>query len=273
MATQRGPAGANRKEAPVRGSMRTLWVLRALNVHNGATVAELSRATGISRPALYRILETLREAGYVSVDLSRQRYCLTMLVRTLAQGFTDEDWVTQVARPVLAALQRKVLWPVDLGTIMDNAMWIRETTRAASPMTIDRAVVGVQVRMLAGATGRAYLAFCPADERELILRNLRQSALPGDAAAAVPASVEPMLERIRLRGYGERFREPPLETGAIAVPIVLDARVLGCVTLTFIASVLTPAEAARRHLDDMQDAARRIAEGVRAIETRPGQGA
>lgn len=255
----------------MRGPLRTLWVLRSLNVHNGATVAELARATGISRPALYRILETLREAGYVTVDLSRQRYCLTLLVRTLAQGFTDEDWVTQVARPVLVALQRKVLWPVDLGTFMGNQMWIRETTRQASPMTIDRAVVGVQVGMLQGATGRAYLAFCPDNERELILRNLRQSSAPADAAALIPARVEELLERTRLRGYGERFREPPLETGAIAVPIQLDARLLGCITLTFIASVLTPAEVARRYVTDLRAAATAIADGVRAMETRPSQ--
>jgi IclR family mhp operon transcriptional activator len=56
---------------PMRSALRTLTVLRALNVHNGATVGDLSLATGISRPALYRILETLREAGYISVDIAR----------------------------------------------------------------------------------------------------------------------------------------------------------------------------------------------------------
>jgi len=60
----------------MRGPLRTIAVLRALNVRNGATVGELSLATGISRPALYRILETLRAAGYVSVNLRRQHYCL-----------------------------------------------------------------------------------------------------------------------------------------------------------------------------------------------------
>jgi IclR family mhp operon transcriptional activator len=268
-----GESARSSKEALMRGPLRTLWVLRALNVHNGATVAELAKVTGISRPALYRILETLREAGYVTVDLSRQRYCLTMLVRTLAQGFTDEDWVTQVARPVLTALQRKVLWPVDLGTFMDNAMWIRETTRPASPMTIDRAVVGVRVPMLGGATGRAYLAFCPEAERELILLNLRHSTAAGDVVAAVPARVEEILEQTKLQGYGQRFREWPTETGAIAVPIQMEERVVGCITLTFIASVLTPEEAARRHLADLRDAARQIAEGVREIETRPTKAA
>ena len=95
--------------APMRAVLRTLTVLRALNVRNGATVLELSRATGISRAALYRVLETLREAGYVGLDLSRRHYCLTFLVRGLAEGFAEEDWVTQVSRPALKALQKKIL--------------------------------------------------------------------------------------------------------------------------------------------------------------------
>src|SRR3984885_15678875 len=70
------------KCAPMRAALRTLTVLTALNVRNGATVAELAIATRISRPALYRILETLREAGSISVDIARRHYCLTMRVRS-----------------------------------------------------------------------------------------------------------------------------------------------------------------------------------------------
>ncbi|WP_052409689.1 IclR family transcriptional regulator domain-containing protein [Paraburkholderia oxyphila] len=258
---------ANDEASLMRGPLRTIAVLRALNVRNGATVAELSAATGISRPALYRILETLRSAGYVSVNLRQQRYCLTMLVRTLAQGFSDEDWVTQVARPVLSALQRKVLWPVDLGTFMNNAMWIRETTRQSSPLTIDRGVVGLRFPMLQGATGRAYLAFCPDNEREQILANLSRLPEPGNEMIERPAEVEALLQRTREQGYGLRYGEEPTETGAIAVPIVLDERIIGCINMTFIASALRPEEAARQHLAAMLKSAKKIAAGVLQLET------
>jgi IclR family transcriptional regulator, mhp operon transcriptional activator len=258
---------SNDEASLMRGPLRTIAVLRALNVRNGATVAELSAATGISRPALYRILETLRSAGYVSINLRQQRYCLTMLVRTLAQGFSDEDWVTQVARPVLSALQRKVLWPVDLGTFMNNAMWIRETTRQSSPLTIDRGVVGLRFPMLQGATGRAYLAFCPDNERAQILANLSRLPEPGNEMLERPAEVDALLQRTREQGYGLRYGEEPTETGAIAVPIVLEDRVIGCINMTFIASALRPEEAARQHLAAMLKSAKKIAAGVQQLET------
>jgi IclR family transcriptional regulator, mhp operon transcriptional activator len=252
---------------PMRSALRTLTVLRALNLHNGATVAELAIITSISRPALYRILETLREAGYISVDIAGKHYCLTMLVRSLAEGFTDEDWVTQIARPALAKLQRKVVWPTDLGTFRSNGMWIRETTRRLSPLTIDRGVAGARFCMLGSATGRAYLAFCRADEREQILRNLLLSIEPGNELVLRPRRLEQLLEDVRKRGYGYRYGEPPKESGAIAVPILCGERILGCVNMTFMASTLTPEEAAKKYLVDLRESADAIACGTQRLET------
>jgi IclR family transcriptional regulator, mhp operon transcriptional activator len=250
----------------MRAALRTLTVLRALNVHNGATVGDLSLATGISRPALYRILETLREAGYISVDIARKHYCLTMMVRSLAEGFTDEDWVTQVARPALAKLQRKVLWPTDLGTFRENWMWIRETTRPLSRLTIDRTVAGTRCPILATATGRTYLAFCPDDERAQILGNLAHSADSDDGIIQNRPRLDELFQKIRRIGYGYRYGEPPKETGAIAVPILVGNRVLGCVNMTFAVTALTTDEAAKKHLLDLRNTADEIAEGFQHLE-------
>jgi IclR family mhp operon transcriptional activator len=256
----------NDDNSPMRGVLRTLRVLRALNVRNGATVVELSRDTGISRPALYRVLETLREAGYVALDLSRRHYGLTMMVRGLAEGFNEEDWVTQIARPVLRALQKRILWPVDLGTFMDNAMWIRETTRPASTMTIDRGVAGWRFPLLPSASGRAYLAFCPDDERALILSHLVAAREPGHEIALDRPRLDALLDRVRADGYGSRFGEEPVESGAIAVPIFGTDHLLGCVTITFIRRGTTPADVAERCLEPMRDAARQIAAGAARLD-------
>jgi IclR family transcriptional regulator, mhp operon transcriptional activator len=263
---QSRPKDATGNWNPMRSALRTLTVLRALNVHNGATVGDLSLATGISRPALYRILETLREAGYISVDIARKHYCLTMMVRSLAEGFTDEDWVTQVARPALARLQRKVLWPNDLGTFRDNWMWIRETTRPLSPLTIDRAVAGTRFPILASATGRTYLAFCREDERAQILGNLAHSADSGDEFIQDRARLDELFKEVRRLGYGYRYGEPPKESGAIAVPIVAGDRVLGCVNMTFMIAALTPDGAAKKHLLDLRNTADEIAQGFQQLE-------
>jgi IclR family mhp operon transcriptional activator len=230
----------------------------ALNRHNGAGVSELAMASQISRQALYRILETLCDEGFVERREDRDRYELTPLVRCLSDGFRDEDLVRKIATPVIRQLQKDLVWPSDLATFHGTAMCLRETTRPNSPMTIDRATIGWRLSMLGSASGRAYLAWCPQEERRLILENLQSSRHPDDALAHDEHWVRTLLSTTRQRGYGERFDEVRSRTGAIAVPFHQGERVMGCLCITFIASALNPAEAARRHLDRLRAAAAEI---------------
>jgi len=78
----------------VRGLLRGLTVLRALNETNYATAMELSKRTGLPRSTVYRLLDTLMAAGYVGIGARKETYQLTILVRALSDGFNDEAWVT-----------------------------------------------------------------------------------------------------------------------------------------------------------------------------------
>jgi IclR family mhp operon transcriptional activator len=239
----------------LRGVERALSVLAALNRHNGATVTELSRASGIPRPSLYRVLESLCVLGYVSRREGQEVYELTPLVRALSDGYKEEHWVRGIARPVLVRLQREVIWPTNLTTFQGNAMHLRETTRSSSPMTIDVVTVGLRLPMLHSAAGRAYLAWCPAHERDLILKNLRMSGALGDSMVHDQQWVKKMLAATRTRGYGERQGEFVERTGAIAVPVFHANRVLACISITFILSALSAEEAASEHLPKLREAA------------------
>jgi IclR family mhp operon transcriptional activator len=239
----------------MRGVVRALSALRALNQRNGAGISDLSRMTGIPRPSLYRILDTLVALGYVRRRADGERYELTLLVRNLSDGFRDEDWVRGIALPAIEALQKEIVWPAEIGTFFNDAMYLRETTRRHSPLTIDYQSPGLRVPLLLSAAGRAYLAFCPERERATILDNLKKSSDPNDALARDARYVRNMLAVTRRNGYGQRHGEVYPKTGAIAVPVLQGSRVICCLSFTFIASVLTPKEAAARYLKKLRAAA------------------
>jgi IclR family mhp operon transcriptional activator len=248
-----------------RAVERTMAVLRAMNENNGATVGELARSTGIPRPSLYRLVETLCGLGYLRQQpQDGRRYELTLLVRTLSDGFNDEPWVRSVAQPVMEALQREIVWPTDISAFFGNTMYLRGTTRRHSPLTIDTATAGLRLPMLLSASGRAYLAFCNNAEREAILANLRRSQAPEDKLARDRRHVRSLVSMTRKKGYGERHGEIFAKTGAIAVPIRRDGHVLACLSISFIASALTPREAAARYLPQLREAVRTIEIGCAA---------
>jgi len=243
----------------LRSVERTLQVLRAVNDEPGAGVSALAQRTGIPRPSLYRILGTLCTLGYVQRVPNGDGYAPTILVRSLSDGFNDEAWVKAAALPVMEELQREVVWPTDIASFFDDAMYLRETTRRSSPLTVDNARVGLRLPMLLSATGRAYLSFCSDAERRAIVDRLRRSRAPEDALARDPRFVSNLVRTTRRKGYGERHGELFEKTGAIAVPVMRGERVLCCLNISFIASALMPAEAAARYLAPLKAAAQKIA--------------
>jgi IclR family transcriptional regulator, mhp operon transcriptional activator len=247
----------------VRSLARGLSVLRYLNEHGASTVVEIANAIGLSRPAVYRALEELCRTGYVRKSETNTSYEITHLVRRLADGFSEQGWIREIAAPVLRDLQRRIIWPADLATLHDGAMYLSETTRIHSPLTIDRASVGLRLPLLLSATGRAYLAFCPEGERKSLLTRLARSSEPLDAKARDIRWINSMFRTVRNNGYGHRFGDFMPETGAIALPIKYRDRIMACLNITFIASALTPEQAAERHLPDMRESVRMIEAEIR----------
>ena len=89
------------------------------------------------------------------------RYCLTSQVRALSDGFAEDDWIAEIAAPLMTQLTRHLVWPVALMTFEEGRMLVRETTHEASTLSIDHGMVGRTLPILRTAAGRCYLAFCP----------------------------------------------------------------------------------------------------------------
>jgi IclR family mhp operon transcriptional activator len=61
------------KQHSVRALVRGLKILRYLNSRGSARPAEVASALDIPRPTVYRLLQTMEEAGYVLFSASDSR--------------------------------------------------------------------------------------------------------------------------------------------------------------------------------------------------------
>lgn len=244
--------------SPVRGLERGLTVLKALSEMGEGTSAQVAKTTGLPRPTAHRLLETLRLAGYVTRPGLRNTYRLTLLIRSLADGYKDEDWICEFCRPVLAKLCDAVVWPTDIATYDNGAMVIRATTHQRSVLSITRATAGLRVPMLSTATGRAYLAFCTEEERSTILEILGHAPGMDYEAMQFPKKVEAELLLTRRQGYGLRTKGQVPKVSTIAVPIMAGEHVLACLNLNWITSAMDVNTAVKRYLQPLSDAAQKI---------------
>jgi IclR family transcriptional regulator, mhp operon transcriptional activator len=244
---------------PIRALNRGLEVLIELNRRERAAINTLASAVGLPRTTTYRILETLRLAGYVDRDEHDDCYRPTIMVRALSDGFDDEAMVAHIAKPHLTALGAQIVWPVAIATPSGGAMMIREATDRQSPLALERYGAGVRVPMLASAAGRAYLAFCATPQRDALLEMLARSSLPEDRVARSRLEVDRLLTETRTQGFGmaNRTRRVSEET-SLAIPVRAKDRILATVTVRYAATAVPLRTAVEQFIPKMREVAQKI---------------
>jgi IclR family transcriptional regulator, mhp operon transcriptional activator len=245
---------------PIRALMRGLDALTVLNLRDGATVSEVAQEIRLPRTTVYRILETLCNAGFVFRDAADDRYRLTILVRALSDGFDDEAWVTQIAKPFIHELCREIVWPVAIATLSGTTMLVRESTDHSSPLAIERYSAGFRAPLLTTAAGRVYLANSPQQQREMLIDVLARSNKDEDKQARGRAELLRSLGEIKAAGYATAARTRRLmEEISIAVPVQLHDRVLASLTVRFAASAVPLKSGLERFVPKLRQCAARIA--------------
>lgn len=251
--------GARESTRPIRALNRGLEVLTELNRLERAAINTLANAVGLPRTTTYRILETLRLAGYVERDSHDDCYRPTIMVRALSDGFDDEAMIAHIAKPHLAALCAAIVWPIAIATPSGTSMVIRETTDRQSPLALEQYGSGIRVPMLTSAAGRAYLAYCTTQQRETLLELLARSSLPEDRLVRSRVEIEKILNETRTQGFGmaQRARRVSEET-SLAIPVRARERVLATISVRYAATAVPLRTATEQFLPKMREAVAKI---------------
>jgi IclR family mhp operon transcriptional activator len=258
----------------IRSLERGLKVLQALQENSISSLHDVHRQTRISKPSLLRILYTLEQSGLISRRLADGRYRISTNMSHLARKRDRYDGVAEAAAPILDRLCQKVSWPSDLMVPAGDHLEIRESSRVRTPFAIyfmqDR--IGTPVNWILSAVGRAYLAFCPENERQKILVLLRKSDKPENRLARDSRRVDRILAETRANGYGTRDpsfiggaygRQTPDGLSGMAVPLLDRGRVHGVINIVWAKAAREIDDMVRDHLDDLQAAASEIVESIR----------
>jgi IclR family transcriptional regulator, mhp operon transcriptional activator len=260
------------KSFTIRSLERGLKVLRAVQDVPAASLHDLHHATGLPKPSLLRILSTLEREGMIRRRLDDGLYCIRTRLAHVPRRHGRFDYLAEAAAPVLDRLCHKIIWRTDLAVPARDHMEFCETTRRISPIAFrSPGGIGYKINWLLTAPGRAYLAFCPAEERQRILALLRTTGNPQDRLAHYPERLDAILATVRRRGYATRdptfsggYYNRPFDDGCsgIAVPIVARNRVRGAINIVWVRPATTVEEMVVQHLGDLQAAASEIASAI-----------
>lgn len=184
----------------VQGLSRGLAVLRAFRPNEGAlSNAEIAARTGLPKPTVSRLTQTLTVLGYLAYVPRLARYALGPAVVALCHSLLAGMTSRIVARPVLQELANFARLPVSLGARDQADMVYIETARHAQghPARFD---LGSRLPIETTAMGRAYLYALPADEREALLESLRAKRGAGEWRR-IRAGLDRAFDMIAAKGF------------------------------------------------------------------------
>jgi IclR family transcriptional regulator, mhp operon transcriptional activator len=250
----------------VRGLIRGLAVLRALNAMAGATacISELARATGLHRTTVKRLLETLRLEDCVLQKDDGSTYTLGYGVRRLSEGYVAAEWIDQIAAPAMQAHLRDLSWPTNIATPDNGFMVVRESTHRASLLSFHRATIGMVVPILFSAIGRAWLAWCTEEERNATLTLLKNRNDHIGEVARDSTYVQHILQETRERGYALNCGEWSAEANVtgIGFPIFMNNRAIAAINMVLQSNLISQQEITTRLAPQMHALAQEISDGI-----------
>lgn len=248
---------------PVTAVLRGFDVLRAVSRLKRAAVGDIHKVTGLNRPTVVRMLETLEYAGFIFRHPDAPLYSVTGKTLELSEGYDPGGRLAAVSQPLLEALQRRIGWPSDVGVRDGDAMTVAATSRGEGRLFYNRRP-GYRAPLLATSLGRAWLAFADVAEREQCLALLRDAPEVWNEPACNAASCGRLLAKVRRQGYATIHpdyaeREYRGAVSTLGVPILVEGRVVAALNAMFLRDTLAPAEAVEKLLGPLQETAALIA--------------
>ncbi|HEV7266216.1 MAG TPA: IclR family transcriptional regulator [Falsiroseomonas sp.] len=175
------PAEADRYLVP--GLVRGLEVLALFTPETPRlTQAEMAQALGVTRSAVFRVVHTLTELGFLLQEPASGRYALGPALLRLGHGVLPARDVIGVALPVLESLRDETGWSAHLGVLEGTEVVYLLRVPARRGM---RSIVHVGSRLPAASTAMGRVLLAGLEEAALadLYRGARFAALAKRARA------------------------------------------------------------------------------------------
>lgn len=183
-------------------------------------VTEIANALDLSKPAVHRILASLRNKGMVELDPSSRKYSLGPVIMSLGLSYLNKLDVRAMAAEELATLSRETNETATLSVRSGHSrVYIDQVTPDREVLMSVQ--IGVPHPLHAGASSKAFLAHLPGDEVERYLAESLRMLTPNTVVD--PVRLRRELGEIRERGWARSISERQTGAASVAAPI-LDYR-------------------------------------------------
>ncbi|GLW14827.1 IclR family transcriptional regulator [Streptomyces sp. NBRC 13847] len=201
----RAPDGGGTGERAAGTLDRGLAILTHVARHRGSSTAEIAQALGLTRSTAYRLVDRLREQGWLTRAPAAPRWQLGPAAVRLASAAVASTTLRDAAAPALRTLGELTEETVSLAVPNGLTMVFVHRERGTRPAAVT-AELGAARPLHSTSLGRAYLAALPQQKLEDTLIELVRDPLSPVTAATV-SDLHAEIARTRERGWSQDLRE------------------------------------------------------------------
>jgi IclR family KDG regulon transcriptional repressor len=225
-----------------KGAVQSLErALRILDAFGGRQlgVTEVAREHRLTKSTAFRLLSTLRQAGYLQQDGENGRYRLGLRLLQLGQTVADRLDLRRVSLPTMAALAERGRGASYLAVLFDGSLI--NVAQIESPDPVRLVIDDARLSRLPHTvgTGKVLMAHLPIDQRERLVDGLEMVPLTPHTIVARD-DLRREIDRVRLQGYAVNDQEQVIGVRGVAAPIRdREGRVIAAVSIAAPSARLT----------------------------------
>jgi len=235
---------------------RGLHVIRAFaGVDRRLTIADVSRATGLTRAVVRRCLYTLKELGYTGTD--GRMYFLQPRILNLGYSYLSTAPVPIAAQPVLEEMSESLGEASSVAVLDDGAVVYvgRAATKRIMSVTLG---VGSRLPAYCTALGRVLLAHLTDEQVDIELSKVDWTQHTKHTVTS-RSRLEELLVEVRQEGFAINDQELEIGLRSIAVPVRnVVGTVVAAMNVSSQASRVSRRELVERCLPVLRNAAEKL---------------
>lgn len=141
----------------VKSVIKAFLILEELDLGGELSLAELSSRLSMDKATVYRLLNTIKEAGYINRNEETKKYSNSLKLQAMGNRVEEQVSIKNIAKPYLDYLSDETNETVNLGIYKDGRVVYIDKVESRSKIKVDLGV-GTSIPAYCSALGKAVLS-------------------------------------------------------------------------------------------------------------------
>ncbi len=146
------------KNSSVKSVLKAFKIIEELDNCGELSLGELSNRLSMDKATVHRLINTIKEAGYVNQSKEDKKYSNSYKLFVMGNKVVKRTGIKKVARPYLEKLADRAQETVNLGVRADNKIIYIDKIESNSTIKV-RLDIGTSVPIYCSGLGKALLAY------------------------------------------------------------------------------------------------------------------